>query len=366
MKRLFLIATIVLFGFDGLEAQPIKAPYVFVQSGSDTAKSDILPEPPTTVSRVGSLGGHFVLPSEQGKRIRFFGTELEWTSQFLTGSDAKILAKRLHKLGFNAVRLIYNDYPYWAQASIFDNSTKPGSYNVNATQLARFDTLIYELKKQGIYSFLVLSSYHNFTAGDGVAEWDTTHAGAMFVHFIDRRASQLHREWAKTLLSHKSAVSGLRMGDDPAIAAIEVSSPPGFSLMTGWRVNYLNWIDARNVLTVGGASTIGWNRSRRLDTLFSQYLVKKYGGDAAINNAWKGGTITNAANTLSNGSFEQVGSTSWSFAIGNGALGDKSIFTPAIDSQYCMLVLLANLSPNPVWNDAYLQNTTARIGKDTL
>ncbi|MDP4236801.1 MAG: T9SS type A sorting domain-containing protein, partial [Bacteroidota bacterium] len=62
----------------------------------------------------------------------------------------------------------------------------------------------------------------------------------------------------------------------------------------------------------------------------------------------------------------QIGSTSWSFTVQNGATGDKTIFSPGLDSQYCMLSIISGVSPKPMWYDAYLINATARLGQDTL
>lgn len=365
-SRLFSAAFIFILLSAAASAQPIKSPYVFVQSGSDTITSLVLPIPPTSISRVTAKDGHFFITGVQGpERIRFFGTELEYTSQFLSGDDARVLAKRLHKLGFNAVRLIDNDQIWWAAGSLLDytNANSTTSYNVIPAQLARFDTLLYEFKKQGIYAFLVLNSQHTFVRADGVAQYDSTF-GPYFTHFYDKRAAQLHRQWVKTLFSHVNPLTGLKLGEDPVLAAVEVTSP-GLSLLAGWRFNYINWIDNNNTYKAGG-TTLAWNHSRRLDTLFSQYLLRKYGSDAAISNAWKGGSVVNAPNVVGNGSFEQVGSTSWSFALNGGATGAQSLFSPGADSQYCMLALLADLSPKPTWTDAYLLNSTPRLGKDTL
>jgi hypothetical protein len=368
----FYLSSVALISFllgGAVRAQPIKTPYVFVQSGSDTVSSPVFAQlsVPTAQARVYSDNGHFFvgLPDKKPQRIRFFGTELEWTAQFLSSSDAHVLAKRLHKLGFNAVRLVDNDYHYWNAASFFDNVNQTTSYNVNPDQVAKFDTLLYELKQQGIYSFLVLNSVHYYFPGDGVAQWDTIHSYGEMVHFIDNRAAELHRNWAKTFLSHVNPLTGLRLADDPAIAAVEVSSP-GLSLLAGWQYGYLNWIDTNNVLTKGGAYTIGWNRSRRLDTLFSQYLLHKYGSDGAINSVWKGSAVINPPNVIGDGSFEQVGSPAWSFNLANGATGAQSIFSPGIDSQYCDLLILSAISSAPNWYDAYLQNTTARLAQDSL
>ena len=220
MKFHLTFAAIVLLLIIGpVSAQPIKTPYVFIQSGNDTVASAILPLPPSGISqRVMAVGSHFAIGDKKTDRIRFFGTELEWTSQFLNSSDARILAKHLHKLGFNAVRFVYNDYYYWNVASFFENVNQTTSYNLNPVQLAMFDTLIYEFKNQGIYSFVVLNSVHDYFPDDGVAQWDTIHGNGQFVHFIDKQAAQLHRNWANTLLSHVNPLTGLRLADDPAIA----------------------------------------------------------------------------------------------------------------------------------------------------
>src|SRR5450759_1879926 len=117
-KNLSFVLTAVIgiiFCCTVLSAQPIRSPYPFVQSGSDTVKS-LLPEPPAPVpnARIVASDGHFLVNyiDKKPQRIRFFGTELEWTSQFLSSTDARVLAKRLRKLGFNAVRLINNDFAY--------------------------------------------------------------------------------------------------------------------------------------------------------------------------------------------------------------------------------------------------------------
>jgi len=370
MKSYLSPAAILFFSlFGSAIAQPIQSPFQFVQADNDTLASPILPLPPVYIKSHVKLDGkgHFVVSNDSigFDRIRFFGTELEYTAQFLGSTDAHILAKRLHKLGFNAVRLIDNDYNNWNGGSFFDNSNKNTSYNINPLLLAKFDTLVYELKNQGIYSFLVLNSTHDFFPGDGVAQWDTVHYNSQFVHFIDNRASELHRMWAKTLLTHVNPLTGLRLGDDPALAAIEITSP-GLSLMAGWRFNYLNWINTNNVVNRGGTQTVGWNRSRRLDTLFSQYLLHKYGSDAGINNAWAGPPVINSPNLVDDGSFEQAGSSAWSFNVYNGATGVSSLLSPGIDSQFCIWNILSTLSTKPDAGDAVLANASTRLGKDTL
>ncbi len=350
-------------------AQPLEHSFPFTISTSDTVSATKLPttlgEAPI-VSRIKAENGHFVIKvGSQSQRIRLFGTELWFDAQFIDRDHCKQLAAHLHKLGFNALRLTINDYPYWSAASLC-TADASGSYAINRPNFNKFDTLLYELKQQGIYVFLTLHSYHYFTAADGVAQPDTVGSLSQFVHFIDKRAAELHRQWAKTLLGHVNPLTGARLADDPAIVAIEIAGNQELSLLCGWRNAYLNWKDNASVAVSGSGGTVGWNRSRRLDTLFSQYLLKKYGSNAGINTAWGGAPITNPVNLIDNGSFEQVGSAAWSFSLNNGATGDKSLFGTAADSQFCMLLLLSRLSAKPTWNDAYLVNSTLKLKKDSL
>ena len=337
-------------------------------SPADTTAHGILPigEAPI-VSRVRLNAGHFDIGGKEAQRIRFFGTELSSSAQFLPSQAAHILALRLHKLGFNAVRLTSNDMIWWAAASFlnYTNGQSTTSYNLIPDQLARFDTLLYEFRNAGIYVFLTLNSQHQFIAADGVpqGEPDSTQ-GAQFTHFTDARASELHREWAKALLSHVSPLTGLRLADEPTLAGIEVTAP-GYSLLAGWRFGLLNWIDQNNAINQG-KQTVCFNRSRRLDTMFTKYLLRKYGSESGITSAWKGKSVVNPPNVVDNGSFEDDASTSWSFGTQNGANGDKSLLSPGIDSDFCMWARVSSLSPAPNWSDVILLNATPRLGKDTL
>lgn len=366
---LSFVAGFLVFCYSYSFAQPLVTSYPFTINSYDTVQTTKLPSQPTNIpitSRLTAQNGHFYIngATSNPERIRLFGTELQYTSYLLASEQARDLAKHLKKLGFNAVRINYSDYPYWPDGSLLTYPDATGSYVTNPASFAKLDTLLNEFRQQGIYAILTLHSNHSFTAADGVAQWDTVHGSSQFVHFIDTRAAQLHRQWAKALLGHTSPLSGKRYADDPTIAAIEIASGE-FSLMAAWRFGYLNWKDNQNVVP-NGSQTIGFNRSRRLDSLFSAYLLQKYGSEAAINTAWAGSGTPSTANLIDNGSFEQIGSSAWSFAIQNGATGDKTLFAPAIDSQFCLLMSLSKLSPNPQAFDAYLLNTSLKTGKDSL
>jgi hypothetical protein len=208
------------------QAQPLAQSYPFTIINTELPS---IPSLPTTLDTLaGSKGrikissdGHFVTPT--GERIRFLGTELRFTAQFLNSVTAKDLAAHLRKLGINAVRFTYNDNPYWNDANFVLNDGTGLSTKPNPEQFAKFDTLQYELKQAGIYSFIVLNNYHYYLPNDGVYGSDSVINASIGVHFMDDRAAQLQREWTKTLLGHKNPLTNLRYCDDPAVVGVELT-----------------------------------------------------------------------------------------------------------------------------------------------
>lgn len=372
IQRLYTLAIAATLScvLQSASAQYISRPYPFTIDSRDTVTTPYFPSMNEQVA--GAKGnvtltpdGHFI---SGGERLKFFGTELQFDAGFIGGKDARDLARHLKKIGFNALRLRASDYTYDANTSFFNTTGYPkNSYVLDSGQLAKFDTLVYEMKQAGIYMFLALNSeYHYIYPQDTMMSYtDSVWGGSgYYQNFFDNGTSKAQRNWVKTLLSHTNPLTGKRIGDEPSIAGIELYNIPG--IYYGWRNNYLNYIDTNNHYSRGGISTISFHQSRKLDTLFTQYLKKKYAGDAGINLAWKGSGSVDPTNRIANGSFESIISPAWSFNATNGASGGKATISPAKDSQYCLLVQLDNVGANPQWYDAFLANLSARCGKDTL
>ncbi len=369
LHSLLIVLALLAFAASA-DAQYIQRPYPFTINSRDTVTTPYFPTKNEQIA--GAKGNVTVTPAGHfisgGERLKFFGTELQFDAGFMGGKDARTLARHLKKLGFNALRLRASDYTYDVNASFFTTSGYPkNSYVVDAGQLAKFDTLVYEMKQAGIYMFIALNSeYHYLYPQDTMISYTDSLWGGQgyFQNFFDNGTAKSQRNWVKTLLSHTNPLTGKRVGDEPSIAGIELNNMPG--LYYAWRYNYLNYIDTNNHYSRGGASTLSFHQSRKLDTLFTQYLKKKYTSDAGINLAWKGSASVDLTNRIANGSFESITSPAWSFNVANGATGGKATISPAQDLQYSLLVQLDGLSANPQWYDAYLGNLSARCGKDTL
>ncbi|HET6511385.1 MAG TPA: carbohydrate binding domain-containing protein, partial [Candidatus Kapabacteria bacterium] len=374
MRRSLLALALLFVLSQAVSAQPIARPYPFEIIPLDTNSSEYLDAlvPParelTATDRIKlSADGHLVDQSNQ--RVRLFGTSLWYTAQFLPQNDAKMLAVRLRKLGFNAVKLVYNDFFGWDDASFFKTYTddwsaiNPSSYEVNAVQLARFDTLLYELKRNGIYSIITLNGSHNYSHGDGVRNWDSTYSGAGLHHFWDTTAQRLQMQWAARLLTHTNPLTGLRLINDPMIAYVGFNQE--HSLYFWWQLDRLNYIDEANKLN-RGTSTISYGDSKRLDTLFNRYLLKKYSSQPNLEQAWGGDKNPPKNNLLDNGSFENFNSPAWTFSTSGGANAGQLISDGGIDSSVYVKLKINGLGSNPVYNNIVLYNLSPRLGKDTL
>lgn len=373
MLRNTLSAVVVLLLAAASYAQPISRPYPFDIIPLDTTSSEFLDAltPPARMLEASDrlkLGADAHLVDQTNQRVRLFGTSLWYNSSFLPQDDAKKLAVRLRKLGFNAVKLVYNDYFGWDDASFFrtygaDSKINPSSYVVNSSQLARFDTLLFELKRNGIYVVLVLHSLHRYSHGEGVLNWDSTFSTGNLHHFWDTGAQQLQRNWATTLLTHTNPLTGMQLKDDPMIAYVTFNQTQ--SLYYWWQANRLNYVDEANKLTAG-AYTIAYHDSKRLDTLFNRYLLNKYGSQSSLLQAWGGDPNPPTTNLMDNGSFENFNSTAWTFATSNGANAGNLEGDGGTDSSVFAKIRIANLSSNPVYNHIVFYNLTPRLGKDTL
>lgn len=359
----------LLFGLSQPHAQPIARPYSFSMNVQDTAYSpwlDRLRSTSDTLIRLKlSSDGHIV--SADGERVRLFGTTVTNTAQFLTAELATSLAKRLRKLGFNALKLYYNDYWNYDDGSFFrrlgpDGKVLPTSYGLNPAQLSRFDTLLHALRQEGIYVVLQLNSSHRFINADSVYFADSTYYNAYLHHLWDSRATALHRAWARTLLEHVNPLTGVRLADDPQIAIVNLTQEN--TLFWYWSLDRLNYIDEANKLN-RGKSTISYHHSRQLDSLFNQHLIKKYGSHGKLLSAWSPGGV-NATNLIENGSFEQFTSTAWVLQTRNNAAAALVQSDGGADSQTFVKVRIAAQGTNKGAGDIYVYNLSPRFGTDSL
>lgn len=194
-----------------------------------------------------------------GKRFRCWGVNMTgWTvggEELPSHADATTYAAALARLGVNCVRLHFLDMPDIA-APIRDEvqgaSAKSGPFThpprglirwdqptsreFSADRLDRLDFWTAELKKQGIYVDFNLNVGRRYKPGDGVPDVELVGNGKAYTYFGPELIA-LQKEYARNLLGHRNAYTGLRYADDPAVAIVEVVNEN--SILEFWQRNWL-------------------------------------------------------------------------------------------------------------------------------
>ena len=166
--------------------------------------------------------GHFYF--EDGRRARFFGTNVGGGACAPSKERAPVIAARLAKYGVNMLRLHSMD-GRWGPLIDYRKGTTQA---FDAAALDRMDYFVSELKKRGIYIYMDLLDYRQFRSVDGVAHGDDlTHnwQGSMKgASIFDERMIELQKDYATKLLTHRNPYTALRYVDDPAVAVVETTN----------------------------------------------------------------------------------------------------------------------------------------------
>ncbi len=168
--------------------------------------------------------GHFVNGSE--KRIRFFGTNLTFSSCFPDKETAKLIAARLAKMGMNVVRFHHMDMRS-SPAGIWDESMQ----KFDPEQVDKLDWLIYQLKIHGVYSNLNLHVSRTYPGVDyDIGQFNF---GKTIDQFY-RPYIEMQKDYARELLTHKNPYTGKSYMEEPAVAFIEINNEN--SLISSWKL----------------------------------------------------------------------------------------------------------------------------------
>lgn len=223
-----------------------------------------------------SPDGRFVFGD--GSAARFVGVTLEWSACIPDSAQAMRIAARLAKLGVNLVRMRYFENSYrWGQASsILDVSA--GARTLHPEQMRRFDWLIHQLRIHGIYTYLALQSARVPLATDGygaLADSALWLAGGLHHLYPQGRATLKHH--ARLILDHVNPFTGRAYRDEPAIAMLEIMDRG--SIVSLWKQAQTDYVP--------GGYTLSHAHSRRLDTLYADFLRTKYGARQSLDAAWR-------------------------------------------------------------------------------
>ncbi|MCS6999423.1 MAG: hypothetical protein NZ481_00835 [Candidatus Kapabacteria bacterium] len=336
-------------------AQPLQSPYPWSLSPLSTLDSFSLPIPPlrTTVQkgRISIREGKLVYPD--GSRARLYGVTIAGPAVFPDSAQAVAVARRLHSLGINLVRLTLFDYTNYNDASILirSNTTSRG---FDSSMLRRFDWFIAQLRQHGIYVSLVLRSTRLARREDGIIGWDSIrYAGRLYSYFLPSYQLVV-RDYIRDLLTRRNQFTGVPYRDDPTIAILEIDQDN--SLITQWISN--------TPFPISQGGQLSYLHSRILDSAFIRFVLNKYRTAQAAQQAWSFAPRS-TANVITNSSFEDAFDNTWLLSVGGNALAiserdplDKK------DGSYSMRIRIAQ--PGTAPGNIRYRNITPQLQRYAL
>lgn len=228
-------------------------------------------EPAGASGFVRAQGEHFV--DGQGKKLRFWGVNLNFNGAFPNKADAPRIAARLAKFGFNAVRM--HHYEGNAAPNGLWQPTAPGSgrvkvpREVDSEQLERFDFFVAELLKAGIYVDLNLHVGRTLYEGEGIANAYLLPEKDKGVDYYDPMLIKDQQDFARLMLGHVNPYTTRAYKDEPGICAVEVSNED--SLLGMWLNDAL--------------TTIPRQHTQALQDRWNAWLRAKY-NEQTLRKAW--------------------------------------------------------------------------------
>ncbi len=329
--------------------------------------------PATVIDSRGPLiagaDGHFYFENT-GRRARFWGVNFTFNANFPPCPErppgpgefpddrvSDKVARRLAKLGINVVRFHHMDF-YASPNGIFDPRYYPNdTQHLDEAAFQRLDYLIYQLRQNGIYVNLNLKVARHFGPGDGLEDTQFFKDPISFfqgVSHFNPRMIELQQDYARRLLTHRNAYTGLTYAEDPVVAFIEIANEDSMfgTMLSDGGLNYLP----------GVGSSLPERYSRELDTLWNSWLAGRYGSQEALSSAWKSQEPpVDSTDRMRNGGFES-GMNEWSvYPIGSARVAARTESGAGPDGSTALRVDVTSDGIN--WHVQCVQNGHA-IEKD--
>ncbi|WNO54089.1 hypothetical protein [Stakelama saccharophila] len=241
------------------EYDPGWAPFVidhFARRDSAADARFLLDAPAGKHGFVRAREGHLYF--DDGTRLKCWGVNLTgWTpgsEEIPAHEEADIFAAELARLGVNCVRLHFLDMPDRTHLIEKERgptgdlepvvqmprglieSDRPDTGHFDAEQLDRLDYFFSRLKAKGIYVNINLLVGHTWKPGDDVPQADLLWVAKGYAYFVPELIAR-QKEYARKLLDHRNAYTGLRYADDPAVSTVEIVNEN--SLLEFWIRNWL-------------------------------------------------------------------------------------------------------------------------------
>jgi hypothetical protein len=202
--------------------------------------------------------GEGFVHEKTGEPIRFWGvnTGLEILGQ--SDADLDRYARRLAKLGVNAVRL---GGPLWLD----DDPTR-----IDPQKVARLHRLVAALKSEGIY--LGLTTFFPFWLKPNHLPGVDGFGGkedAFAIAFFNPQFQEMQRQWWREILVPRNPYTGQTLLEDPTLAFLEIINEDGLLFPT-----------------FAPYETVPAPEMKIVEKLFGRWLTRKYSGIEQALKAW--------------------------------------------------------------------------------
>ncbi len=184
-----------------------------IQPGGILDFSSMLDAPAGKYGNLVVKGPHFEFADRPGKPVRFYGTNLCFSSNYPGKADAEKIADRLARIGYNAVRLHHYD------AELTDRSAKD-SVTLDPRQLDRIQYFIHCLKQRGIYVIIDLYTIRETRANEIPEIGRPVRDGYKALVPLLDSAMANWQQFARNWLTHKNPYTGMTLAQDPVLIGI--------------------------------------------------------------------------------------------------------------------------------------------------
>ena len=167
------------------------------------------------------------------KPIRFYGTNICFAALYMQKNECELIAERLARVGYNAVRIHHYD------RDIVDRNNTEDSHKIRPDNLDKLDYLIYALKKEGIYISIDLFSARQVVKGEfpGLPECGSNGYNTKALLMISPEMRAKFKVLMKEILTHKNPYTGLSWAEDPAFIGISILNENSIYFLLTGRVN---------------------------------------------------------------------------------------------------------------------------------
>ncbi len=207
-----------------------------------------------------------------GQRLRLWGVNLNFAGAFPPREQAPLIAARLAKFGFNAVRMHHFE-GYGAPSGLWKSVAGSGRVvlprAMDPDQLDRLDFFVAQLIQHGLYVDFNLHVGRKSMDGEGIEDPSHLPEKDKGASYFEPALIQAQRSWAQLLLGHLNPYTHRTYAQEPGVCAVEVSNEDSLLAL---------WLD-------GGLGGLPAQVEGRLRQRWNAWLARKY-SEVSLRRAW--------------------------------------------------------------------------------